>query len=242
MTPESLALAATALVLGGVHTVLGPDHYLPFIALGRAREWSMRRTVAVALACGAAHVASSVALGLGGFFGGRTLLDLASIDAARGAAAGWLLFGIGLAYAIWGLGRASKNRVHDHVHVHADGTVHRHPHGHHGTHAHPHADSRGRTGTAAWGLFLVFVFGPCEPLIPLFIYPAASGGSLLEVAAVIASFAVSTLVAMAALVAIGYRGAETLSRRGSVGGLARWSHALAGATLAVCGLLISAGL
>lgn len=241
MTSESLTLATTAFVLGAVHTALGPDHYLPFVALARARAWTLRRAVAVALACGAAHVGSSALLGLVGFVGGRTVAELVAFDTARGPIAGWMLFGLGLAYAVWGLRRAVKGHRHDHLHVHADGTVHRHPHDHHGDHAHLHADSRGATTPAAWGLFLFFVFGPCEPLIPLFIYPAASGGSPLEVVAVLAAFSVATLGTMVVLVTIGYQAAGRLARHSPMA-LARWSHVLAGATLAVCGLLINAGL
>ena len=30
--------------LGFVHTVLGPDHYIPFIFMAKARKWTMRKT------------------------------------------------------------------------------------------------------------------------------------------------------------------------------------------------------
>ena len=38
-------LALTAATIGFVHTVTGPDHYLPFIVIGRARRWSLGRTL-----------------------------------------------------------------------------------------------------------------------------------------------------------------------------------------------------
>jgi hypothetical protein len=41
----SLLLGAAAIAL--THTVLGPDHYLPFVALARARRWSVARTATV---------------------------------------------------------------------------------------------------------------------------------------------------------------------------------------------------
>jgi hypothetical protein len=34
--PESLALCLTAVTVGAVHTLLGPDHYVPFVATSRA--------------------------------------------------------------------------------------------------------------------------------------------------------------------------------------------------------------
>ena len=42
---EIWMLAGTAATLGLVHTVIGPDHYLPFIVIGRAREWTLRKTL-----------------------------------------------------------------------------------------------------------------------------------------------------------------------------------------------------
>lgn len=238
MSYEIPALAATAFALGAVHTVLGPDHYLPFLALGRARGWSGARTVGVALGCGAAHVLSSVLVGLAGFLGGRAVIDLAAVDGARGSIAGWMLAGLGLAYAVWGIRRALRGGRHTHLHVHADGTAHRHSHEHQGDHAHFHGAVR---SPAAWGLFVIFALGPCEPLIPLFLVPAASGASALGLLTVIGAFALATLGMTALVVALGVRAVGALARR-APSGLDRWSHALAGATLALCGLLIGAGL
>ena len=38
-------LVLTAASIGFVHTLLGPDHYLPFVAMGAARRWSTRKTL-----------------------------------------------------------------------------------------------------------------------------------------------------------------------------------------------------
>ncbi|MCJ7523916.1 MAG: hypothetical protein MUP71_01680, partial [Candidatus Aminicenantes bacterium] len=56
-------LAGTAVALGFVHTLLGPDHYLPFIAMAKARQWSLKRTLLIAFFSGLGHVLSSVVLG-----------------------------------------------------------------------------------------------------------------------------------------------------------------------------------
>jgi len=37
---EFVALCATAAGVGVIHTLLGPDHYLPFAAMARAGDWS----------------------------------------------------------------------------------------------------------------------------------------------------------------------------------------------------------
>lgn len=228
-------LAASAAAVGVVHTALGPDHYLPFIALARARGWRAPRTAAVTALCGLAHVGSSLLLGLGGVALGSALFHLERVEAVRGDIAAWLMLGFGLAYAAWGVRQALRGAAHSHAHAHPDGTVHTHTHDHRREHLHPH-DGGGRSLTA-WALFLIFAFGPCEPLIPLLFYPAATGGGA-QLAAVVAAFAAATLATMLALVFAGL----ALDPRRAFPRLARWEHALAGLVVALCGAAMTAGL
>jgi nickel/cobalt exporter len=225
---EVVLLAGTAAALGLGHTLLGPDHYLPFVVLSRARRWSRAKTALVTLACGVGHILSSVALGFAGIALGVAVFRLEAIESARGQIAGWLLTAFGLAYLVWGLHRALRRRPHEHPHSHQDGTAHSHQHGHLGGHSHVHAAS-GRTLTP-WVLFTIFVFGPCEPLIPLVMYPAAKHniGSVVVVASV---FGLATLVTMLAIVMASVQGL----RRIPVGSLERYSHALAGLAILLCG-------
>ncbi len=116
------ALTFTAAFIGLFHTATGPDHFLPFIALSRAGDWSLGKTMLVTTACGIGHVLSSVLLALAGLALGTAAAELVSIEQFRGNVAGWLLVGVGLAYMIWGLRRAWRNRPHAHVHAHADGS------------------------------------------------------------------------------------------------------------------------
>lgn len=228
-------LAASAVAVGVVHTALGPDHYLPFIALARARRWSAMRTATITALCGLAHVGSSLLLGLGGVALGSALFHLERVEAVRGDIAAWLMLGFGLAYATWGLRQAARAGTHSHVHVHHNGTAHTHTHDHHQEHLHPHVDQGRRT--TAWALFLVFAFGPCEPLIPLLFYPAATGG-FGQLAAIVLAFAAATLVTMLALVFAGL----AFDPRRAFPRLARWEHALAGLVVALCGAAMTAGL
>jgi hypothetical protein len=66
MENDFYLLAITAISIAFLHTLAGPDHYLPFIALSKARGWSMGRTIMWTIICGCGHVWSSVLLGLGG--------------------------------------------------------------------------------------------------------------------------------------------------------------------------------
>jgi hypothetical protein len=235
------ALVATAAFVGFFHTLTGPDHFLPFIALARAGNWSLRKTMLVTSACGVGHVASSVLLGLAGLAVGAAVAGLVNVEELRGSVAGWLLLGFGLAYLVWGLRRAWRRRPHAHVHAHADGTVHYHAHAHEAEHVHVHAPESRAAGTAAivtpWIVFLIFIFGPCEPLIPLLMYPAAEAsfaGSVL----VAAVFGVTTLATMMVMVAVGYLG---LARFAS-GAMDRYGHAACGAAISLCGAAVVFGL
>jgi nickel/cobalt exporter len=238
---ETGVLLLTAASIGVVHTLLGPDHYLPFVALARSRSWSLKRTVAITALCGIGHVVGSIALGFLGLALGWAVSGLVDFEDLRGTLAGWLLLGFGLAYTAWGVRKALRGRPHAHVHAHADGTLHLHPHQHReAEHAHPHdRPERGLRGVLGpWTLFVIFVLGPCEPLIPLLMYPAA-GGSWGAVAAVAGVFALATIGTMLVVVVSAALGLARL-RLGT--GVERWSHALAGAAVAACGLAVTLGL
>ncbi|OFV81244.1 MAG: hypothetical protein A3B65_03000 [Acidobacteria bacterium RIFCSPHIGHO2_02_FULL_67_57] len=238
MTHELALLAATAAGIGFLHALLGPDHYLPFVLMGRAGRWSRGKTLAVTFVCGLGHVGSSLALAGLGVALGLASARLAAIESFRGQLAVWALIGFGLVYFAWGLRRAARHRPHAHPHAHSDGTVHVHEHVHEAEHLHVHpvehrhAHEAGAkiTRLTPWVLFTLFIFGPCEPLIPLVLVPAAEQ-SVAGVALVAAVFSVATLATMLAAVAVLQAGVERLP----LGPLERYTHALAGAALALCG-------
>jgi sulfite exporter TauE/SafE len=229
MNADMTLLAVTAASIGFFHTLLGPDHYIPFVAMSRARRWSLPKTMIVTTLCGLAHVLSSVVLGLIGIALGLAVSRLEAFESFRGDLAAWALTAFGFAYLVWGVHRAIRNRPHTHPHVHADGTLHVHEHGHHSEHAHVH-ESHGRDSITPWVLFTVFVFGPCEPLIPILMYPAAhsSGMGMLFITAI---FALTTIATMLTVVVISCAGLSRLS----FGRMERYSHALAGFAITACG-------
>ncbi len=232
ISSETWILAGTAVFLGSFHTVIGPDHYLPFIAMAKARQWPMRKTLSIAFLSGLGHVLSSVLLGFVGLALGVAVSRLEAAESWRGNAAAWLFIGFGFAYMVWGLHRAVKNRPHRHIHAHADGSVHEHVHQHESEHAHVH-ERREKASITPWVLFTLFVFGPCEPLIPLVMYPAAKH-SLLGVAFVAGAFAVATIATMLAIIALSAWGLKFVR----LGPLERYAHALAGGTIFLSGLAV----
>jgi energy-coupling factor transporter transmembrane protein EcfT len=204
-------LCISALLMGVMHTAMGPDHYLPFIAISKAREWSMKKTLGITLICGIAHVFSSVLIGLFGIGCGIALEALEMAEALRGNLAAWLLVGCGMVYMVWGIFHGLMNREHHHV------------------------DAKGGNLTP-WALFVIFVFGPCEPLIPVLMFPAATIG-LYAALLVALIFALATLLTMTGMV-IGILYGLHFSHSKSH----RFAHALAGAVMLLCGLAIHLGL
>ena len=222
-------LLGTAASLGLIHTILGPDHYIPFVAMAKAGSWSKTKTLVITILCGIGHVASSVVIGLLGVALGWAVGGMVLIESIRGQWAAWGLIAFGMAYCAWGVKRAIRNRPHTHGHIHADGTEHAHTHGHVEEHAHAHA-ATGRVNMTPWILFTIFVFGPCEPLIPLLIVPAAQH-SWWGVALVASVFGLVTIGTMTGIVLVLSLGMDLLP----INKLERWSHALAGFAILACG-------
>jgi sulfite exporter TauE/SafE len=164
-------LSVTAVSLGFIHTLLGPDHYLPFIVLSEAKKWTTRKTMFITFLCGLGHVLSSVILGLIGIAVGISVNKLVSVESFRGNIAAWLFIAFGLVYMIISIRNLYKKKKHAHSHYHPGGNKHVHEHNHFEEHSHIHEADLVKT--TPWILFLIFIFGPCEPLIPIIMYPAA---------------------------------------------------------------------
>jgi len=229
---ELTVIIITAASIGLFHTLLGPDHYLPFIVMARARKWSLTRTTFVTVLCGIGHVLSSVVLGIIGIALGVSINKLGAIESYRGGIAAWLLIAFGAGYFIWGVFLARRNRPHKHWHAHGDTNIPIHKHKHSKDQLHVHKGEKTKNLTP-WILFTIFVFGPCEPLIPLLIYPAAKS-SVSGLVLVTGVFGVVTIMTMLSIVILLSLGANLLP----MGRLERYTHALAGVTICLCGIAI----
>ena len=222
------ALAASAVSVGVLHTVLGPDHYLPFVAIGSARGWSRRKLALVTISCGAIHIASSmlIALVVGGLLGLGTT-KVGEVFGWQGSVVAWALVVMGVAYAAWGL-----LRPHRHHHL-PDGS---HLPGEFDNTSHAQRNSSGRDVTV-WTLVLIFAFGPCEAMIPLVMLPTA-WGSMTGIVLVLVLFGVTTVGTMTVLVLLLDSGIKLLP----AARLTRAVHPLAGLVVALCGVAILLGL
>lgn len=229
---ELTVITITAASIGLFHTLLGPDHYLPFIVMARARKWSLARTTCITVLCGTGHVLSSVVLGIIGIALGISINKLGAVESFRGGIAVWVLIAFGAGYFVWGVFLSRRNRPHKHWHAHGDTSMPIHKHKHSKDQLHVHKGEKTKNLTP-WILFTIFVFGPCEPLIPLLIYPAARS-STFGLALVTGVFGVVTIATMLSIVILLSLGANLLP----MGRLERYTHALAGAIICFCGIAI----
>ncbi len=201
-------LLVTALSLGFFHTITGPDHYLPFIALAQSRKWSTVKTMWVVAICGLGHVLGSIVIGLIGIGAGIMVGKLEFFESVRGSLASWLLFSAGVIYTIWAIIQRIRNKGHHHTHL----------------------NDTDQKSITFWVLFLIFVFGPCEPLIPILMYPAAelNAFAIVIISSVFALTTISTMMLITILTLKGFS-LVRLHR------LESYQHILAGLTLLISG-------
>ncbi len=197
------ALILSAIGVGLVHS-LAPDHWLPFASLAQAQGWSRKKLLVVSFLAGLGHVGSSFVLGVLGIVLGMGLVHLEGIESFRGNVAGFLLIGFGVAYALWGL----KHIRDHHLHFHKGEIV------------------------TFWTLMAIFVFGPCEPLIPLMFLAVQHGWSGIWLTTT--AFSVTTVFMVVAQSMLAFMGLNLLPQRA----LEKWSHVMAGGVIALTGLAV----
>lgn len=173
-------LVVSTLGVAVVHA-LAPDHWVPFVAIGRAQQWSVKKLALVTTLAGIGHVGSSVVLGLIGLALGFLLKGIQAFESARGEIAGLILIGFGLAYAVWGL----KQARHGHAHLDKSQIV------------------------TVWTLIAIFVLGPCEPLIPLMLLAAQHGWAAIWIVSVL--FSGATIAMMLGQALLAYLGVRLLA-------------------------------
>ena len=208
MTKAYFLLLASTLSIGFLHA-LAPDHWMPFAMIGKAQKWSRMKVAWVAFLSGIGHVGSSILVGGIGLVLGLTLAKLRGIEGARGPIALWLLIGFGIAYAIWGLKKARRNK---HTHLSED-------------------QLRSKTITV-WVLFAIFVLGPCEPLIPLMFLASQYGWWGIWVVSII--FSIVTILMMVTQSLLAFVGVQLIKHEIAE----RYSHAFAGLVIALTGGMV----
>lgn len=232
MGGASSLLLVTAAATAAFHTLI-PDHWLPFVLVGRARGWSARTTAAVSGLSAIVHVLLSAALGLAAIQVGA--LAAAAVGRHLERASGLLLLVFGAAYALWAWRKGG--------HFHPGGALlHRAEakegcDGHEGPenpeHLHYHADEAWiRAGKGALPLALVVGLNPCILVLPIMVATAERGA--MTVAAVTLAYSATTVLLMVGLSVAGVAGA----RRLPVPAIARHMEAASGVLIALVGAAV----
>lgn len=232
--PTTSLLVSTAGATALVHTLI-PDHWLPFVLVGRARGWEAEKVAAVSGLSAMIHAALSVVLGLAALWVGERWA--AAWGERLETVGAVLLVAFGAAYALW----AWRKRGHFHP---GGWRLHRAA----GVaecaapaeaacpeHLHYHADEeliRERPlGWGALGLALVIGLNPCILILPLLVASAAHGTEV--VVLTMAAYLVPTVLLMVGLSVAGV----------VIGGdlrlpwPARWMEVGSGLLVALVGLL-----
>lgn len=204
------ALLLTAVLTGMIHTIAGPDHYLPFVAISKSRNYGWSKTLFWTILCGIGHVGSAIVLALGFILFAEILTEsrLEWLEAWRGDIAAYAMIGMGAALILHSLHKRWKHRAE--------------------THSHPENNS----SLSYWVVFIIFVLGPCEALLPLLTASAVLG--TMSVILVALTFSVATIVTMLAAVITGRFGLNVLR----FPWLERFAPEIAGGTVMLCGLAI----
>src|SRR3989338_7643883 len=139
-----LLLLSGAFVLTLLHTIL-PEHWMPFILVGKAQKWDTKKTISVAILAATGHVLITVLLGLVVLFITESILGY--VENFSKIIPSVILAVIGIVYFLQGL---RKNHAHSHAPVISDRTT-------------------------VISLVTAFSFSPCEAVIPTFILASQIG-------------------------------------------------------------------
>ncbi len=233
MFVPTYVLLGTAVSTALFHAMI-PDHWLPFVLIGRARGWSLERTAAVSGASALLHTLLSVLLGLGALAIG--LESAHALGQRLGRASAVLLVAFGLAYAGWAWRKGG--------HFHPGGAlVHSQQEpaacaGAEGSsnpdHLYYHADTELIRGTSGRGdLYLALIVGlnPCILVLPILLATAEQGP--VAVASITLAYSLTTIVLMVGLSVAGVAGSRGLP----VPGAARYMEAASGLLIALVGIV-----
>ena len=63
MSTDLKILCLSAIAVGVIHTLPGPDHDVPLVAMSHEGGWRRAKTFGVTVACGLGHVAGAIVVG-----------------------------------------------------------------------------------------------------------------------------------------------------------------------------------
>lgn len=214
MSPPDLHQPVLASLLGAgfaaafLHAAL-PTHWLPFVLVGRAQRWTLRRTMGAVVAAGLAHIATTAVVGGLLVVAGLALNQWIAGMLPHLAAALLIVFGA------FYLARATLKKP-----VPASGPPIETP------------EPAVTDSAAFWGLVAMMAVSPGEVLLPVYLSTAEEG--VVVLALLTLAFAAGTMAGMALLTALARAGASILRLER----WARYEGMVLGVALIALGLLV----
>ena len=223
MTSALLAsLLATGFVVAFLHGAL-PNHWLPFVLVGRRQGWSTGKTLLITALAGVAHAGVTMLLGLalvaaGLAFGGP-------IAGALPVIAGGVLIALGVYYL------ASHARGGGHLHLPFIGRL--------APVSGPEGGKGGETATAVlsdraaiFGLLAILALSPCEAFLPVYLSGLRYGWEGFSALSVV--LIGGAVLSMTGLTALSLAGTRWLGLKSAE----RYEGMLLGAMLCLMGVLV----
>ena len=178
-----ILLITSAAATAFFHAVV-PDHWLPFVLVGKAQGWPKRKTLSYSALSAILHVAVSIVLGFVGYIIG--IASASSIGEKMDSVIGTGLLLFGILYSAWGL----KSQ---------GGALHL---GHsHGPHSHEDNLKGKKRNITGWGLAVIMGLNPCVVALPVISATVAKGFIVMLLAS--AAFALTTIVLLVGLTSLG---------------------------------------
>lgn len=182
MYQTTVGLIAATFGVALLHAAM-PNHWMPFVLVGKAQGWSTMRMLTITGMASLGHSIITCAIGFIVALMGYQITR--HVESYIGYLTGVILIILGIVYVA--LSRWRRVRLHTHG---------GHP-------AHYLSDK-----VAATSLFTMLCFSPCEAVLPIFLAASAmSWGTLLAMAIILTT---STLLGMLVLTALAYRGVQRL--------------------------------
>ena len=205
-------LITSASATAFLHAVI-PDHWLPFVLVGKAQGWSKRKTLFYSALSAILHVAVSIVLGTIGYIIG--IASASSIGENMESVIGLVLLLFGILYSAWGL------KSHG-------GALHL---GHsHGPHSHEDGLKGKKRKITGWSLALVMGLNPCVVALPVISATVAKGFVVMLL--VSAAFALTTILLLVGLTSLGLLTSYKLKLKF----LEKYGEVLSGIILSITGV------
>jgi nickel/cobalt transporter (NicO) family protein len=234
MNSTALAtIAATGFTVAFFHAAI-PTHWLPFVLVARARNWSRSKALGVSIFAGLGHVALTSVLGLAiAWFGlqldehfGHTFTQVAGV-----------LLLVVAAFYFWRQFRGQGLMHHHTPGGHHEPSSHC---GHDAEHSHLEAELEGSAvvapGKGDWaaisGLFVMLTLSPCEGFLPVYLSGVQFGWQGFFVLSGI--LAAGTLGGMLLFTWLTLVGLEKIN----LSRIERWEAGLLGVVFTVLGVLM----